>query len=166
MPYRKNKFKCQNCDAEVYRKETILCMKCRAIAKTGVPRVDKVAQKERIKAYKREYFQKNKKEIRGKIQEREKINPTPINIKKNYSLKSLYNTSLEEVGAFFIVQKGRCMICEIKFGEGGQRMVIDHDHRRKVVRGLLCHNCNVGLGHFKDNINLLKESIKYLGGTI
>jgi len=30
------------------------------------------------------------------------------------------------------------------------------------VRGLLCNKCNMGIGLFKDNIELLKEAIKYL----
>lgn len=30
------------------------------------------------------------------------------------------------------------------------------------VRGLLCHNCNVSLGHFKDSTDILKNAIYYL----
>ena len=43
-------------------------------------------------------------------------------------------------------------------------MVIDHNHETNIVRGLLCHNCNVGLGHFKDSVGYLKEAINYLEG--
>lgn len=28
-----------------------------------------------------------------------------------------------------------------------------------------CHNCNVGIGHFFDNIDILKNAIKYLEET-
>lgn len=39
---------------------------------------------------------------------------------------------------------------------------IDHNHQTGKVRGLLCHHCNVGLGHFKDNIELLNSALDYL----
>lgn len=50
-------------------------------------------------------------------------------------------------------------------------MNIDHDHSccpknkkscGKCVRGVLCRDCNLGLGYFKDDIDLLKRAIKYL----
>ena len=39
---------------------------------------------------------------------------------------------------------------------------IDHSHETGKVRGLLCHNCNMLLGHSKDNINTLENAIMYL----
>jgi hypothetical protein len=40
---------------------------------------------------------------------------------------------------------------------------VDHNHMTGKVRGLLCHHCNVGIGHFEDNIVLLSNAITYLG---
>jgi hypothetical protein len=58
---------------------------------------------------------------------------------------------------------GFCNICGTKNpGKSRKNFSIDHDHKTGVVRGLLCHSCNVGLGHFSDNIDLLKKAIKYL----
>ena len=47
------------------------------------------------------------------------------------------------------------------------RLSVDHcytceDKGTYVVRGLLCHACNTGIGKFKDNIELLKNAINYL----
>lgn len=42
------------------------------------------------------------------------------------------------------------------------RLVIDHCHETNIVRGLLCHGCNVALGSFKDNIEILRNAIDYL----
>lgn len=51
-----------------------------------------------------------------------------------------------------------CDIC----GGKTARMAIDHDHDTGKVRGLLCSNCNTGLGLFEDNIEQLKTAIDYL----
>ncbi len=39
---------------------------------------------------------------------------------------------------------------------------IDHDHNTNKVRGILCRDCNLGLGRFKDNIDFLQRAIDYL----
>jgi len=54
-------------------------------------------------------------------------------------------------------QKGKCAICKQK-----KSLDIDHNHITHRVRGLLCQNCNVGLGQFMDDPEVLKEAIIYL----
>jgi len=39
---------------------------------------------------------------------------------------------------------------------------IDHCHITGRVRGMLCYNCNNGLGKFRDSIEILSVAIKYL----
>lgn len=51
----------------------------------------------------------------------------------------------------------KCEICNNELP-----LAVDHCHSTERVRGLLCSNCNTGLGQFKDNIKLLKHAIKYL----
>lgn len=52
-----------------------------------------------------------------------------------------------------------CIICGLE-----APVVVDHDHETKEVRGGLCVNCNLGLGHFKDNPDLLRFAALYLEG--
>lgn len=51
-----------------------------------------------------------------------------------------------------------CAICE----GTPKRLRIDHDHNTGKYRGLLCDNCNIGLGHFKDSPARLRKAISYL----
>lgn len=57
------------------------------------------------------------------------------------------------------LQKGLCAICENK---PTSTPCIDHDHATLKVRGMLCNNCNVGIGRLKDSIFLLERAISYL----
>jgi len=43
-----------------------------------------------------------------------------------------------------------------------EQLVLDHDHRTKAVRGLLCSSCNSMLGFANDSIDTLYEAIAYL----
>ncbi|HEY1871076.1 MAG TPA: endonuclease domain-containing protein [Chitinophagaceae bacterium] len=55
-----------------------------------------------------------------------------------------------------------CSICGRKTAGGKGTWHVDHDHKTKRFRGLLCHCCNLGLGHFQDSIKLLIKAIDYL----
>lgn len=52
---------------------------------------------------------------------------------------------------------GTCCICQAE-----HRLVIDHDHATGKTRGMICGRCNSGLGHFKDNIDSLRQAVAYL----
>jgi len=42
------------------------------------------------------------------------------------------------------------------------QLVVDHDHIKNKYRGLLCNHCNRGLGHFRDDPEILFKAIQYL----
>jgi 5-methylcytosine-specific restriction endonuclease McrA len=50
-----------------------------------------------------------------------------------------------------------CQICG-----STANLCVDHSHSKQYVRGVICHNCNVGLGHFKDDPALLESAIEYV----
>lgn len=53
-------------------------------------------------------------------------------------------------------------LCAICHSAPRSRLHIDHNHKTGKYRGLLCDNCNLGLGHFKDSPALLSKAINYL----
>lgn len=63
------------------------------------------------------------------------------------------------------LQDGRCAICGTGEPGGtrlhGNRFALDHDHDTGLVRGLLCHRCNVGLGYL-NTPELLAAAAEYL----
>jgi len=63
-------------------------------------------------------------------------------------------------------QRGVCACCgepETKIQDGAVRQLsVDHDHKTGAVRGLLCSNCNQGLGYFCDDVAVLQKAIGYL----
>ena len=61
-------------------------------------------------------------------------------------------------------QGGCCLICG-SLPKKGSRLHIDHNHQTGYIRGLLCYNCNDGLGRFRDSPELLHKAIAYLGRT-
>lgn len=61
------------------------------------------------------------------------------------------------------IQGGVCAICR-KVNRRERRLVLDHDHATGRVRGLLCDDCNLGLGRFKDSPETMVAAIAYLLG--
>lgn len=45
---------------------------------------------------------------------------------------------------------------------GRTRFYIDHCHKTGKIRGLLCHSCNLALGHIQDKVEKLEGLINYL----
>lgn len=72
-------------------------------------------------------------------------NPEKARLSTRISLhKTRYGITLEEREEMLIRQGGRCASCRID-----QATDLDHDHGTRVVRGLLCHACNVAEGLLK-----------------
>lgn len=79
---------------------------------------------------------------------------------RKWRLKN-YNLSEIEFNNLLIHQDYKCAICDSKFSDFS-KINIDHSHSSGKVRGLLCRQCNLGLGHFTDSKDMLKQAITYL----
>lgn len=79
---------------------------------------------------------------------------------REYHLKRRYKMGQAEFDEILARQGGKCAICRAPDPEH-----VDHDHLFGNVRGILCFNCNGGLGQFKDDIATMRKAITYLEET-
>jgi hypothetical protein len=85
--------------------------------------------------------------------------------------ESKHGLSVNDISTMLDGQDGRCAICKRVFRD--ETPCIDHDHRccpgrkscGKCVRGLLCSNCNSGIGMLGDSIDTLSCAIAYLAAS-
>lgn len=67
-----------------------------------------------------------------------------------------YQTMLKE-------QNGACAICRTTTPTGRWKVfAVDHCHKTGNVRGLLCNECNRGIGLLRDSAELLRNAAEYL----
>jgi hypothetical protein len=97
--------------------------------------------------------------------------PQDPKLTRKYALKTAYGITPEEYDAMYEGQQGRCAICgDLKDSwqpgmgvEGRSRfLVVDHDHKTRRVRGLLCTRCNVGIGQFREDPVIMRAAILYV----
>jgi len=79
---------------------------------------------------------------------------------REYHLRRRYGIGQAEFDELLWRQFGVCAICG-----AADPQHVDHDHRTGEVRGILCFNCNGGLGQFRDDQGYLASAIEYLKGT-
>lgn len=72
-----------------------------------------------------------------------------------------FGLSTEEYLNLWASQKGACAICSRPFPNDRQPL-IDHDSQSLRVRGLLCFNCNIGIGYLQHSVATLEQAIKFL----
>lgn len=87
--------------------------------------------------------------------------------RREYDLLRRYGLTRASYDALLTEQQGVCAICATTDpGRGHRFFSVDHDHSTGEVRGLLCNNCNVGIGMLlrdcRDSIPLLLALVKYL----
>lgn len=72
-----------------------------------------------------------------------------------------YGITLEQYDAMLALQGGGCACCGTS--ENGEKpLFIDHDHATGAIRGILCHDCNAGIGALGDSIDGVRRALSYL----
>lgn len=100
--------------------------------------------------------EKGRETIRRSVKRWKLANPEKVRlIERRTRIKTSYGLTVEEYDA--IIARG-CAICGTKDG----RIYLDHNHSTGKVRDALCANCNHGLGHFRDQPELLEVAARYL----
>ncbi len=87
------------------------------------------------------------------------------NKKNGKRYEYLYGITLADYNALCELQENKCKICNLPQLTYRRKLSVDHCHKSKKVRGLLCDNCNIGLGKFRDDPKTLLNAIKYLKGS-
>lgn len=111
--------------------------------------------KEKEKSYYRLYTQNNRERINNKARE---YRGTDNRIMRT-DLRKRHNLTLEEFEKLKELQDNKCDICKNMFIK---TPAVDHNHITGNIRGLLCSNCNTGIGLLKDSVEILTSAIGYL----
>ena len=77
-----------------------------------------------------------------------------------------FGITSQEYAEMFNAQNEVCAICKnpetaTRLGKV-KALSVDHDHKNGAIRGLLCSDCNTGIGKLKDDPNVLRSAIRYL----
>lgn len=129
---------------------TYACKKCRNQAYNNYYQInsDRAREKNQRSSERRKKYYKSEKGIESS---------------RRAHLKRTFNITLEEYETMSEIQNHVCYICgKTEMNNKNKVLCVDHCHETNKIRGLLCGLCNAGIGHFKDDINLLKQAIKYL----
>jgi hypothetical protein len=118
---------------------------------------------DRLNEYRRKYYQENPDKRPWKIR-----NPERAKVQRQREhFKSRYGITIEQYDAMVIKREGRCDICG-RVPEGGGstgRLNVDHYELvdgTKVIRGLLCWQCNIAIGYLQHDKVRLSKAIGYL----
>jgi hypothetical protein len=127
--------------------------------------------REKVVAGGRQHRAANKEEINAARRERYATDPDYAESQRAYTrsryvhvnaerLMSQFGMTIADYNALLARQNGVCRICKTR--PAGRRLAVDHCHDTDTIRSLLCNNCNLGVGNFKDNPALMRAAADYI----
>ncbi len=121
---------------------------------------------ERKREAQKRFRERNPTYYADKMRERKARDPEGYAAQvRKIALRASYGITVDDYDRLFKAQRGRCAICGTTDpGQGKKHLCVDHCHKTKVVRGLLCHTCNRALGLLSDSVKVLEKATIYLKG--
>ena len=150
-----SKKQCRACKIEKEKSQFIK----NHIFKDGIDTLCQACNRQRVKVWRRKNPEKRKLQL-AKEGRKEYT--------QNKHLRYSFGITLDEYKKKLVLQNNVCAICkqpETSLLAGKvKRLAVDHCHVTGKIRGLLCTNCNLALGGFKDSPTIMLEAIKYITG--
>lgn len=115
------------------------------------------------KAYWQQWYVKNKdRHLANGRQYHRENSPTICLRTRANRIKREFSITVAQYNDMLSRQGGVCAICGSEDPGNKKTFCIDHHHETGQIRGLLCHHCNTGIGHFKEDPSILIRTIEYL----
>lgn len=162
---------CIKCNTNLFYTCNRTCINCVSLAKLRSDENEKLASEARIcgkttytpnrpckHGHNLKYIESNNCVECGRL--------TRIKMKDIVKIKrieALYGLSEEAYWSLVNKQNGSCRLCKTYYKDNF-KLHIDHCHTTGKVRGLLCTNCNRGIGHLKHDPSLIREAAIYCEG--
>ena len=123
--------------------------------------------KDKVRARQKKWVEENREHVREQGKRRYRGRREHV---ADLAMQRTFGISLEQYAERLKSQGGVCAICGGDDPRKGSRFHIDHDRSccpdstscGQCIRALLCMHCNVGLGHFRDDTDLLETAVAYL----
>lgn len=125
------------------------CKPCQIAAVAANHRKNPAKAVERVRRWRLANPAKHRKNVKRAI---EKAKP-----RKRQKALQRYQITAEQYSDMLSLFAGNCHICRTRQAAG-----VDHCHVTGQVRGVLCANCNFGIGHFRDDPELIEAAAAYL----
>lgn len=119
------------------------------------------SHKEACRTYSKARYRSDPRRHYALTREWLKKHPEKAKLYNKIKRLKVYSLTFEEHDALVITQDGRCAICKMV----PKVLVVDHSHVTGRVRGLLCHSCNMALGHVEKVLGWCDEATQYLEKT-
>jgi 5-methylcytosine-specific restriction endonuclease McrA len=105
------------------------------------------AERQAKREYNKSYYANNRAKVLARVRKRS------------------LGVTQEQFDAMAKAQDYKCAVCGTDDPGASRDWQVDHNHATGDIRGLLCMGCNLGLGHFRDNVATLSNAIEYLKRT-
>ena len=139
--------------------------KVRAQKRVSMKRLRTMHHEQYLK-YGKQWYEKHKDQINTARKERRKTDATFRMQERERKLVRKFSITWQQYEDMFKRQGGKCAICQRPERTINRRgeiflLAVDHDHETNEIRGLLCNNCNRGIGLLETQQNLL-SALAYL----